>query len=131
MSNKSHTNGNKGKSSMELIAMHHMHGWMDDPEKTFVLFIELSEFEGDDGLIKNMMPLYKPLVTPQGTLGIERLDHVHAWTTDADGAARFYSDVFGMTTHSWIDPKNNIKIALLKAKNNTRSDKELDHEFVD
>ncbi|MDF2523972.1 MAG: Glyoxalase/Bleomycin resistance protein/Dioxygenase superfamily [Clostridiales bacterium] len=224
MSNKSHTNGNKGKSSMELIAMNHMHGWMDDPgalcsvfrdilglsceerdltpylgmpllstitrkewdsvwveyfqelvpgalasitgsrtpgvfaidyrvkdldqaqkelkalgitrtlevpigstrqfwydpEKTFGLFIELSEFEEDDDLIKNMTPLCKPLVTPQGTLGIERLDHVHAWTTDADGGARFYSDVFGMTTHSWIDPNNNIKIALLKAKDDPR-----------
>ncbi|MCB2354835.1 hypothetical protein [Clostridium estertheticum] len=50
MSNKSHTNGNKGKSSMELIAMHHMHGWMDDPEKTFGLFIELFQPLGQDAL---------------------------------------------------------------------------------
>ncbi|MGI5927963.1 MAG: VOC family protein [Thermacetogeniaceae bacterium] len=97
--------------------------WWYDPEKTFGLYIELSEFEGDDLLAAldiEAVPLCKEFVTPKGTLGIERLDHVHAWTTDADGAARFFSDVFGMTTHVWTDTKNNIKIALLKAKNDPR-----------
>lgn len=164
MNNKSHVNGNKGKSSMELIAMHHMHGWMDDPgahcsifrdilglsceERDLTTYLGLPLLSTITGkgwgsvwveFFQELVPGVLASITGSRTprvfavdyrvkdldqaqkelkaMGIERLDHVHAWTTDADGAARFYSDVFGMTTHTWIDKKNNIKIALLKAKN--------------
>lgn len=97
--------------------------WWYDPEKTFGIYIELSEFDGDDLLAAldiEAVPFAQEFILPEDVLRVQRLDHVHAWTADADGAARFFSDVFGMESRVRIDSENGLKIALVKAENDPR-----------